>query len=81
MLKPHKNPYGYKNLLAYTKSEDLQKECSHLTHFFPFSKTLASLADQMDRSARSGKQKIVEAVQVTKMLDNNNRKPGGAEED
>lgn len=60
MLKPHKNPYGYKNLLAYTKSEDLQKECSRLTHLFPFSKTLSSLADQMDRSARSGKQNIVE---------------------
>lgn len=35
-------------------------ECSRLTHLFPFSKTLASLADQMDRSARSGKQNIVE---------------------
>lgn len=60
MLKPHQDPYGYKKLLAYQKSEDLQMACSHLTHLFPFSKTLSSLADQMDRSARSGKQNIVE---------------------
>lgn len=60
MLKPHKDPYGYKKLLAYKKAEDLQMECSRLTHLFPFSKTLSSLADQMDRSARSGKQNIVE---------------------
>ena len=60
MLKPYKDPYGYKKLLAYEKAEDLQMKCSHLTHLFPFSKTLLSLADQMDRSARSGKQNIVE---------------------
>ncbi len=60
MLKPHKDPYGYKKLLAYEKAEQLQMECSRLTHLFPFSKTLSSLADQMDRSARSGKQNIVE---------------------
>ena len=60
MLKSHKDPYGYKKLLAYKKSEELQLACSHLTHLFPFSKTLSSLADQMDRSARSGKQNIVE---------------------
>ncbi|NLC31587.1 MAG: four helix bundle protein [Candidatus Moranbacteria bacterium] len=33
-----------------------------LTRLFPFSKTLSSLADQMDRSARSGKQNIVEGL-------------------
>ncbi len=60
MLKPHKDPYGYKKLLTYEKAENLQMACSHLTHLFPFSKTLSSLADQMDRSARSGKQNIVE---------------------
>ncbi|KKP57707.1 MAG: hypothetical protein UR60_C0011G0003 [Candidatus Moranbacteria bacterium GW2011_GWF2_34_56] len=60
MLKPHTDPYGYKKLLTYKKAEDLQMECSHLTHLFPFSKTLSSLADQMDRSARRGKQNIVE---------------------
>ncbi|MGW8185265.1 MAG: four helix bundle protein [Candidatus Moraniibacteriota bacterium] len=60
MLKPYKDSYGYKKLLAYEKAEDLQMKCSRLTHLFPFSKTLSSLADQMDRSARSGKQNIVE---------------------
>jgi four helix bundle protein len=60
MLKPYTDPYGYKKLLAYKKAEELQMACSHLTRLFPFSKTLSSLADQMDRSARSGKQNIVE---------------------
>lgn len=60
MLKPYQDPYGYKKLLAYKKAEELQMACSHLTRLFPFSKTLSSLADQMDRSARSGKQNIVE---------------------
>ncbi|MCK9379224.1 MAG: four helix bundle protein [Candidatus Moranbacteria bacterium] len=60
MLKPHNDLYGYKKLLTYKKAEELQMECSHFTHLFPFSKTLSSLADQMDRSARSGKQNIVE---------------------
>ncbi|HBR79527.1 MAG TPA: hypothetical protein DEA46_03825, partial [Candidatus Moranbacteria bacterium] len=60
MLKSYNDPYGYKKLLAYKKAEELQMACSHLTHLFPFSKTLSSLADQMDRSARSGKQNIVE---------------------
>jgi len=60
MLKPHSNPYGYKNLLAYKKAEELQKKCRQLTATFPKTKTLLDLADQMDRSARSGKQNIVE---------------------
>lgn len=60
MLKPHSDPYGYKKLLAYKKAEELQSECSRFTHSFPFSKTLSSLQDQMDRSARIGKQNIVE---------------------
>ena len=62
MLKPHKDPCGYKKLLAYRKAEELQSECRQLTAFFPHSKTLIDLADQMDRSARSGKQNIVEGT-------------------
>ncbi len=60
MLKPYSNPYGYKKLLAYKKAEELQKNCRWLTANFPKTKTLLDLADQMDRSARSGKQNIIE---------------------
>lgn len=60
MLKPSRQPYGFRNLLAYKKAEELQMECSRLTSLFPHSKTLLALADQMDRSARSTKQNIVE---------------------
>lgn len=60
MLKPPRQPYGFKNLLAYKKAEELQMECSRLTAQFPRQKTLIALADQMDRSARSTKQNIVE---------------------
>lgn len=60
MLKPYKDPYGYRKLLAYQKAEQLQLKCNELTHLFPKTKTLYDLADQMDRSARSGKQNIVE---------------------
>lgn len=60
MLKPSRQPYGFRNLLAYKKAEELQMECSRLTSLFPHSKTLLALADQMDRSARSAKQNIVE---------------------
>ncbi|MFA6973330.1 MAG: four helix bundle protein [Parcubacteria group bacterium] len=60
MLKPSRQPYGFKNLLAYKKAEELQMECSRLTAQFPKQKTLIALADQMDRSARSTKQNIVE---------------------
>lgn len=60
MLKSAKSPYGYKKLLVYQKAEELQSSCSALTHLFPRHKTLSSLADQMDRSARSVKQNIVE---------------------
>ena len=65
-LKQSTNPYGYKNLLVYKKAEALQSECARCTsHFPPFShsahsKTISALADQMDRSARSVKQNIVE---------------------
>ena len=65
-LKQSSSPYGYKKLLVYLKAEELQQACAELTrHFPPFShsphfKTLSSLADQMDRSARSVKQNIVE---------------------
>lgn len=60
MLKQSQNPYGYRNLLAYKKAEELQSACSKLTQLFPKTKTLIALADQMDRSARSTKQNITE---------------------
>jgi len=60
MIKQSQSPYGYKNLLVYQKAEELQLSCSALTHSFPKHKTLSALADQMDRSARSVKQNIVE---------------------
>ncbi len=60
MIKPSRKPYGYRELLVYKKAEELQKLCSELTHIFPKTKTLLALADQMDRSARSAKQNIVE---------------------
>lgn len=60
MLKPPRHPYGFKNLLVYKKAEELQMECSRVTAQFPKYKTLIALADQMDRSARSTKQNIVE---------------------
>lgn len=60
MIKPSRKPYGYRELLVYKKAEELQKSCSELTHIFPRTKTLLALADQMDRSARSVKQNIVE---------------------
>ena len=62
-LRQSSNPYGYKNLLVYKKAEELQKACAPFTSpfsHFPHSKTLVALADQMDRSARSVKQNIVE---------------------
>lgn len=60
MIKPSRKPYGYRELLAYQKAEELQDACAVLTHEFPRMKTLIALADQMDRSARSVKQNIVE---------------------
>ena len=60
MLKQSQAPYGYKKLLVYQKAEELQLSCSALTHSFSKHKTLSALADQMNRSARSVKQNIVE---------------------
>jgi len=60
MLKPYKDPYGFQKLLAFQKAEQVQICCGQVTRLFPKTKTLLSLADQMDRSARSGKQNIVE---------------------
>jgi len=60
MIKPERKPYGYRELLAYEKAEESQFACVELTHLFPRTKTLLALADQMDRSARSVKQNIVE---------------------
>ncbi len=63
MRKESNDPYGYKKLLAYTKAEQLLEACTEFTSHFPpysHSKTLSALQDQMDRSARSVKQNIVE---------------------
>ncbi|MDP3957013.1 MAG: four helix bundle protein [bacterium] len=60
MIKPSRKPYGYRDLLVYKKAEHLQLCCTELTHQFPRMKTLIAFADQMDRSARSTKQNIVE---------------------
>lgn len=47
-------------MLAHQKAEELQLKCNEITQLFPKTKTLYDLADQMNRSARSGKQNIVE---------------------
>lgn len=60
MIKQTRDSYGYKKLLVYKKTDELQSEASRLTSLFPHLKTLLSLADQMNRSARSTKQNIVE---------------------
>src|SRR3989338_923157 len=63
--------YGYKELLVYKKAEELQKACAHFTSQMMQRakrekgdrkgwKTVSALQDQMDRSARSVKQNIVE---------------------
>ncbi|MBI2052502.1 MAG: four helix bundle protein [Candidatus Sungbacteria bacterium] len=60
MIKPPRNSYGYRNLLVYNKAEELQLALADFVSHFPHSKTLLSLSDQMERSARSTKQNIVE---------------------
>lgn len=61
MIKPIRNLYGYRNLLVYKKAEALQLACvDFISHFSHYDKTLSSLSDQMDRSARSTKQNITE---------------------
>lgn len=60
MIKQTRDSYGYKKLLVYKKADELQSEISRLTSHFPLSKTLLALSDQMQRSARSTKQNIVE---------------------
>lgn len=61
-LRVTADPYGYRKLLVYEKAEILQKACAEFTSRFPRLPpyTLSALADQMDRSARSVKQNIVE---------------------
>lgn len=56
----HREPEGYKKLLAYQKAKNLHLNTSELVHYFPKTKTYADLADQMVRSARSGNKNIVE---------------------
>jgi len=58
MIKPKRNPYGHKNLLVYKKADELMRETTSLTD--SFQRSLEKLKDQMDRSARSVKQNIVE---------------------
>jgi four helix bundle protein len=60
MIKQSRDPYGYKKLLVYKKADELQSETSLLAAHFPHLKTLLSLSDQMNRSARSTKQNLVE---------------------
>ncbi|MFY9492930.1 MAG: four helix bundle protein [Minisyncoccia bacterium] len=60
MIKPPRNSYGYRNLLVYKKAEELQLALADFIKTFPRHKTLADLADQMERSARSSKQNIIE---------------------
>lgn len=60
MIKPPRNPYGYRNLLVYKKAEEFQSALADFVSHFPPSKTLLSLSDQMERSARSTKQNITE---------------------
>lgn len=60
----HKDPEGYKKLLVYKKSDELHIEVLKLAEMIKGvglrDKTLNDLQDQMARSARSGKQNIVE---------------------
>lgn len=58
--KQSKNPYGYRNLLAYKKAEEIQIETARVCNFFLKAKTISALADHMNRSARSAKQNIAE---------------------
>ena|SRR3989338_3434475 len=69
-LRVSENPYGYRELLVYKKAEEMQKACAEFTNGFVEGakrekgggglKTILALQDQMDRSARSVKQNIVE---------------------
>ena len=70
-IRRSNSPYGYKELLVYKKAEELQKACAHFTSQMMQRakrekgdgkgwKTVSALQDQMDRSARSIKQNIVE---------------------
>ncbi len=63
MIKPPRNSYGYRNLLVYKKAEELQLALAKFIseeRCFKTEKTLIALADQMERSARSTKQNIIE---------------------
>ncbi len=56
----NRKPEGYRDLLVYKKATELQKLTVEMTGQFPKTKTLLSLKDQMDRSARSGTKNIIE---------------------
>lgn len=55
-----RDPEGYRKLLAYQKAQDLHSSTIQITRLFPKTKTFFDLADQMDRSGRSGNKNIVE---------------------
>ncbi len=59
-IKQSHKPQGYKELLVYQKASQLLSATTALTSQFPRSKTMAELADQLNRSARSVKQNIAE---------------------
>lgn len=58
MLKPQKDPEGYKKLLVYKKAAEVQELNLQLTDLFP--KSLSWLKEQMDKSGRSGTKNIIE---------------------
>src|SRR3989338_3184815 len=55
-----RKPEGYKDLLAYWKTADVQEMTLELTNLFPRAKNMMNLKDQMDRSGRSGTKNIIE---------------------
>ena len=55
-----RKPEGYKDLLAYRKTADVQEMTLELTNLFPRAKNMLNLKDQMDRSGRSGTKNIIE---------------------
>lgn len=70
-LRVSTSPDGFKRLLVYQKADELQAACTEVTASFIERvkgekwegkgwKTISALQDQMDRSARSVKQNIVE---------------------
>lgn len=55
-----KDPEGYRKLLVYSKTQNLQREILDFVALFPKTKTFINLADQISRSMRSTTKNIVE---------------------